>query len=146
MKLLYSLPLTQLSPSLAAQVNHNLRNPLYHGLPRFEVWHYISIYQQDLAHNEIILALAKLDFNCYKTCIERKLATCASKLFNHKLIQLLSWFPIVLPITTIVSLSFRWWKELDVPTNLPFARDRIVECCLWILGVYFEPQYSQQEK
>ena len=42
--------------------------------------------------------------------------------------------------------SFRWWKELDVPTNLPFARDRIVECYYWSVGVHFEPQYSQARK
>ncbi|KAL6315912.1 hypothetical protein AAG906_013260 [Vitis piasezkii] len=35
----------------------------------------------------------------------------------------------------------RWWKELDFATKLPFARDRLVECYFWMLGVYFEPQY-----
>ncbi|KAK5786670.1 hypothetical protein PVK06_041310 [Gossypium arboreum] len=35
----------------------------------------------------------------------------------------------------------RWWAGLDVATNFPFARDRMVECYLWILGVYFEPHY-----
>ncbi|THG00676.1 hypothetical protein TEA_002058 [Camellia sinensis var. sinensis] len=40
-----------------------------------------------------------------------------------------------------VALSFRWWKELDFAKKMPFARDRIVECYFWILGVYFEPQY-----
>ncbi|KAG2396982.1 terpene synthase [Vigna angularis] len=40
--------------------------------------------------------------------------------------------------------SSRWWyKDLDVSSNLPFTRDRIVECCFWALGVYFEPQYSR---
>ncbi|WRX29605.1 Terpene synthase, partial [Theobroma cacao] len=37
---------------------------------------------------------------------------------------------------------FRWWKDLDFANKLPFARDRLVEGCLWILGVYFEPQFS----
>ncbi|GMQ10075.1 hypothetical protein CsSME_00053220 [Camellia sinensis var. sinensis] len=36
---------------------------------------------------------------------------------------------------------FRWWKELDFAKKLPFARDRIVECYFWVVGVYFEPQY-----
>lgn len=31
---------------------------------------------------------------------------------------------------------------MDFRTKLPFARDRIVECYFWILGVYFEPEYS----
>ena len=38
-------------------------------------------------------------------------------------------------------MSFRWWKELDFATKLPFARDRLVECYFWMLGVYFEPRY-----
>ena len=37
--------------------------------------------------------------------------------------------------------NFRWWKDLDFAKKLPFARDRMVECYFWILGVYFEPQY-----
>ncbi|CAJ1978705.1 unnamed protein product [Sphenostylis stenocarpa] len=36
----------------------------------------------------------------------------------------------------------RWWiKDLNVSKNFPFVRDRIVEVCFWILGVYYEPQY-----
>ncbi|CAL5405703.1 unnamed protein product [Camellia sinensis] len=35
----------------------------------------------------------------------------------------------------------KWWIELDFAKKMPFARDRIVECYFWILGVYFEPQY-----
>ena len=38
-------------------------------------------------------------------------------------------------------MNFRWWKELDFASKLPFARDRLVECYFWILGAYFEPQY-----
>lgn len=36
----------------------------------------------------------------------------------------------------------RWWKGLGIIRKLPFARDRLVESYVWILGVYFEPQYS----
>ncbi|XLU28530.1 hypothetical protein S245_064596, partial [Arachis hypogaea] len=39
-----------------------------------------------------------------------------------------------------------WWKKLDVAANFPYARDRIVECCNWVLAVYFEPQYFQARK
>ncbi|KAH1083866.1 hypothetical protein J1N35_023627 [Gossypium stocksii] len=40
-------------------------------------------------------------------------------------------------------LDFNLWKNgLDLATKLPFARDRLAEGYLWILGVYFEPQYS----
>ncbi|KAE8678068.1 Delta-cadinene synthase isozyme A [Hibiscus syriacus] len=37
---------------------------------------------------------------------------------------------------------FRWWKDLDFATKLPFARDRLVELYFWMLGMYFEPKYS----
>ncbi|KAA3472495.1 (+)-delta-cadinene synthase isozyme A-like [Gossypium australe] len=33
-------------------------------------------------------------------------------------------------------------KGLDLTTKLPFVRDRLVEGYFWMLGVYFEPQYS----
>ncbi|XWS35185.1 hypothetical protein CRYUN_Cryun21dG0104300 [Craigia yunnanensis] len=36
----------------------------------------------------------------------------------------------------------RWWKGLDFARKLHFARDRLVEGYFWILGVYFETQYS----
>ncbi|XP_052109055.1 probable terpene synthase 2 isoform X3 [Arachis duranensis] len=54
---------TQLKPSLAAQVNYSLGQPLHQGLPRLEARRFISIYEQDPTHNQILLTLAKLDFN-----------------------------------------------------------------------------------
>ena len=39
-------------------------------------------------------------------------------------------------------MNFRWWKQLNFATKLPFARDRLVEGYFWILGVFFEPQYA----
>jgi hypothetical protein len=38
---------------------------------------------------------------------------------------------------------YRWWEDIKIESMLPFARDRIVECFLWILGVYFEPCHSR---
>ncbi|KAL2327933.1 hypothetical protein Fmac_021360 [Flemingia macrophylla] len=108
---------TKLSPPLANQVNHSLRQALHKNLSRLEARHYISIYEQDPTHNEILLTFAKLDFN--------KLQNLHKKEFND---------------------ICKWWKELDIPNKLPYARDRIVECCFWVLMVYFEPQYSQARK
>ncbi|XP_027355217.1 probable terpene synthase 2 [Abrus precatorius] len=40
-------------------------------------------------------------------------------------------------------MVIRWWtKDLNVSAKFPFARDRVVEGCFWVLGIYFEPQYS----
>ena len=32
---------------------------------------------------------------------------------------------------------------MDIESKLPFARDRVIECYFWILGVYFEPCHSR---
>ena len=37
----------------------------------------------------------------------------------------------------------RWWKDLALTKTLSFARDRVVEAYYWILGVYYEPQFSR---
>ena len=35
---------------------------------------------------------------------------------------------------------------MDLATNMSYARDRLVECYFWILGIYFEPQYAVKRK
>jgi (-)-germacrene D synthase len=32
-------------------------------------------------------------------------------------------------------------ERLELSRELPFIRDRVVECYFWALGVYFEPEY-----
>ncbi|KAG5574791.1 hypothetical protein H5410_054925 [Solanum commersonii] len=73
-----------------------------------------SIYEKDESKNDALLRFAKLDFNLLQMLHKQELAEVS-----------------------------RWWKELDFVTTLPYARDRVVECYFWALGVYFEPQYSQ---
>jgi len=51
------------SPNLKKQVSHALNQPLHKGIPRLEARHYIPLYQEEPSHNEVLLALAKLDFN-----------------------------------------------------------------------------------
>ncbi|KAL9434114.1 hypothetical protein AB3S75_028865 [Citrus x aurantiifolia] len=104
---------THLSNPLKAQVRHALRQPLHRGLPRLEHRRYISIYQADASHYKALLTLAKLDFNLVQSLHKKELCEIS-----------------------------RWWKDLDFARKLPFARDRMVECFFWILGVYFEPNYS----
>ncbi|CAK9136861.1 unnamed protein product [Ilex paraguariensis] len=104
--------LPHLSDPLAEQVNHALQQPIYKGLTRLESRFYMSIYQEDDSHNRVLLHFAKLDFNLLQKVHQREL-----------------------------SVITRWWKELDFARKLSFARDRLVECYFWILGVYFEPKY-----
>ncbi|KAM7489235.1 hypothetical protein LguiB_026719 [Lonicera macranthoides] len=96
----------------ASQIVYALNMPIHKGLTRIEARHYIPIYQQDNSHNKTLLQFAKLDFNVLQKVHQRELGDIT-----------------------------RWWKDLNVPEKLPFARDRLVECYFWILGVYFEPRY-----
>ncbi|KAG5537079.1 hypothetical protein RHGRI_024505 [Rhododendron griersonianum] len=97
---------------IAAQVVHALSQPIHKGLKRLESRLYISFYQKDDSHDKVLLDFAKLDFNLLQKLYQRELSEIT-----------------------------RWWKDLDVPGKLPFARDRVVEIYFWILGVYYEPQY-----
>ncbi|KAJ7948512.1 Sesquiterpene synthase [Quillaja saponaria] len=98
---------------LAEQVSHTLNQSLLKGLLRLEAWHYISVYDQEhQSHDKTLLKLAKLDYNLIQSIHKKELRDIV-----------------------------RYWKDLDLTTKLPFARDRVVECFYWSVGVYFEPQY-----
>ncbi|CAJ2640002.1 unnamed protein product [Trifolium pratense] len=108
---------TELSPFLATQVKYSLRQALHKNLPRLESRRYISIYEQDSSHDEILLTLAKLDFNFLQSLYQKEFGNIC-----------------------------KWWKELNFANKLPYARDRIIECSFWILTTFFEPKYSQARK
>ncbi|KAF3437677.1 hypothetical protein FNV43_RR20433 [Rhamnella rubrinervis] len=98
---------------LAAQVSRALKQKLRHGVPRLEAKHFMSIYQDMASHNKALLKLAKIDFDLLQS-------------LHRKEISMLS----------------RWWKDLGLAENMPYARDRLVECYCWSLSFYFEPKYS----
>ncbi|KAG6634389.1 hypothetical protein CIPAW_12G115200 [Carya illinoinensis] len=104
---------TKAASNLQKKVTHALNRPIRKGLPRLEGIHYISIYQEEDSHNKTLLNFAKLDFNVVQAQHQKEVCNIT-----------------------------KWWKNLDFATKLPYARDRIVECYFWIMGVYFEPQYS----
>ncbi|XP_075671447.1 putative terpene synthase 2 [Castanea sativa] len=108
---------TNLSPTLATQVNRAIKRPIRKCLQRVEARHYFSTYHENASHNEVLLKFAKLDFNILQKQHQKELSHIS-----------------------------RWWKDLDFANKLSFARDRVVECYFWILGVYFEPQYSIARK
>ncbi|KAK1433297.1 hypothetical protein QVD17_10207 [Tagetes erecta] len=103
-----------LSDSVAKQIQEALKQPLHKRLPRIEALHYIPFYQQHASHNKSLLKLAKLGFNLLQSLHKKEL-----------------------------NQIYKWWKGFDVPTNVPYARNRLVECYFWALSVYFEPQYSE---
>nr|F6M8H7.1 RecName: Full=Probable sesquiterpene synthase; Short=SmSTPS [Santalum murrayanum]AEF32537.1 putative sesquiterpene synthase [Santalum murrayanum] len=108
---------SHLNYPLAEQVRHALYQPLHRGLPRLEAVYFFRIYEAHASHNKALLKLAKLDFNLLQSFHKKELSDIA-----------------------------RWWKSLDFAAKFPFARDRLVEGYFWVLGVYFEPQYSLARK
>ncbi|XP_022929224.1 (+)-gamma-cadinene synthase-like isoform X1 [Cucurbita moschata] len=100
-----------------AEIEHALKWPLRKDLPKLKGREYITMYQEDPSHSQTLLAFSKLDFNILQ------------KLYQKELKELT-----------------RWWKDLNVETNFPYARDRIVECYFWTLGAYFEPQFNVGRK
>ncbi|KAM3304362.1 hypothetical protein P3S67_015394 [Capsicum chacoense] len=102
---------------LKVQVIEALSQPIRKTLPRVGARKYISIYENYDAHDDLLLKFAKLDFNTLQKLHQRELSELT-----------------------------RWWKDLDFANKYPYARDRLVECYFWTLGVYFEPQYSRARK
>ncbi|GJZ32594.1 alpha-isocomene synthase [Tanacetum coccineum] len=100
--------------TVSTQIIEPLKQPVHKRLPRLEALRYIPFYQQQASCNESLLKIAKLGFNLLQS------------LHKKELNQL-----------------YKWWKGFDVPTNLPYARNRMVECYFWSLSVFFEPKYSQ---
>ncbi|TQD81052.1 hypothetical protein C1H46_033405 [Malus baccata] len=106
----------RLSPPLAKAVTHALNQPLRKGLPRVEARYYLSVYEElRESPNETLLTFAKLDFNRLQRVHQKELSEIT-----------------------------RWWKDLDVPNKLPFARDRLVEMKNQVRGFFDEAKLFRQ--
>ncbi|PIN06030.1 Vetispiradiene synthase [Handroanthus impetiginosus] len=99
---------------IGRQVKHALEQSLQRDIPRIEARYFINFYEEDESKDESLLRLAKLDFNLLQMLHKKELYEVS-----------------------------RWWKDLDLVSKLSYARDRVVECYFWTIGVYFEPQYSR---
>ncbi|KAL6619823.1 hypothetical protein ACP70R_034962 [Stipagrostis hirtigluma subsp. patula] len=100
--------------SLAREIKYALEIPLARRVRIYESKYLISAYEQDATVNEKVLQLAKLNSNIMQLQHQRELKIVTS-----------------------------WWKDVQIESRLPFARDRITECYFWIVGVYFEPSNSR---
>nr|WCC60124.1 terpene synthase [Pityopsis ruthii] len=100
--------------TLSRHIHEALERPVRKRLPRLDAIRYIPFYEQHDSHNKSLLRLAKLGFNQLQSLHKKELSQLS-----------------------------KWWKEFDAPKNLHYVRDRLVELYFWVLGVYFEPQYSR---
>ncbi|CAD6342706.1 unnamed protein product [Miscanthus lutarioriparius] len=105
-------------PYMEGSLAHEIKSALEIPLPRrvriYESKYYISTYEKDATVHEKVLQLAKLNSNIMQCHHQHEL-----------------------------DIITRWWKDIQIESRLPFARDRVVECYLWMLGVYYEPCYSR---
>uniref|UniRef100_A0A8I7B4G8 Uncharacterized protein n=1 Tax=Hordeum vulgare subsp. vulgare TaxID=112509 RepID=A0A8I7B4G8_HORVV len=106
--------LPYLEGSLAHEIQCALEIPLPRKVAIYDAKIYISTYEKEPTMNKLVLELAKVNFNLMQRQYQQELKT-----------------------------TTRWWNNLQVHSRLPFARDRLVECYLWMLGVYYQPSCSR---
>ncbi|KAJ0786152.1 putative germacrene-A synthase [Helianthus annuus] len=129
--------------NLSNQIKEALERPIRKRLPRLDALRYIPIYEHDISRNKSLLELAKLGYNQLQSQHKKELSQLSKyKLQTYGLSSFLCSIHILFIIIKQNCCVCRWWKGFDVPNNFHFIRDRLVECYFWILGVYFEPQYS----
>ncbi|KAK9057659.1 hypothetical protein SSX86_022495 [Deinandra increscens subsp. villosa] len=96
---------------LIEHINHTLEVPLYHRMLRLQARSYIDAYKKRQDANILLVELATLDFNMIQAVFRTELKE--------------------------VSM---WWKNIGLTCKLDFARDRLMECFFWAVGMVFEPQ------
>uniref|UniRef100_A0A0D3FIQ8 Terpene synthase N-terminal domain-containing protein n=1 Tax=Oryza barthii TaxID=65489 RepID=A0A0D3FIQ8_9ORYZ len=104
----------ELKSPLAEQVSRALDIPLPRFPRRLETMSYLVEYEQEDEHDDMLLELARLEF---------ELARC-------------------LHLEELKALSL-WWRELYESVKLSYARDRLVESYFWTCGVFHEEEYSR---
>ncbi|CAM0908349.1 unnamed protein product [Alopecurus aequalis] len=103
----------KLCSPMAEQVSRALVMPLPRTMKRFETMHYLAEYEQEEAHDDAVLELARIDFN---------LLMC-------------------LHLRELKELSV-WWRNVYDAVKLNYTRDRLVETYFWTCGVFHEEEYS----
>ncbi|KAK5791932.1 probable terpene synthase 6 [Gossypium arboreum] len=107
---------SQTSTHYAQYIENALCCPYQRGVPRLEARQYICFYEKDddEARNETLLKFAKYDFNRIQMMLQQELSNLCSE-----------------------------WKEENMESRFPYARNRIVECFFSAIAIYFEPCYAR---
>ncbi|KAK8993348.1 hypothetical protein V6N11_033449 [Hibiscus sabdariffa] len=99
------------------QVTHALELPRHRRMLRLEARWYIEAYSRKATVKPRLLELAKLDFNMVQSTHQEDLKEMT-----------------------------RWWIGTGLVNKLNFARDRLMECFFWSVGVVPEPQFRNCRK
>nr|QEV81846.1 terpene synthase 7 [Prunella vulgaris] len=101
--------LSHLESPLKEKVQQTLTYPFHKTLGILNCRFHIESYQNDDSRDELVLKLAKLNFNFMQNC------------FRKELVE----------VTT-------WWKNFNLESTVPYVRDRLVECFIWALSFHSE--------
>ncbi|KAF5736607.1 casbene synthase chloroplastic-like [Tripterygium wilfordii] len=107
---------SQCEPYLAKHIALALQHPFYFAIQRIKSREYISFYEEVESHNEVLLMLAKLDFNRVQLLHQQELNEVS-----------------------------RWFEDLKLTSRYSYPRARIAEIYMWTNAVYFEPQYRSAQ-
>ncbi|KAL5720568.1 hypothetical protein ACHQM5_013231 [Ranunculus cassubicifolius] len=99
--------------SLYDQVTRALRIPINYNAVRFEARWYIDAYSEREDTNQVLLELAKLDYNIRQGSYQDELAILST-----------------------------WWNDLGVAETLPYVRDSLIQAFAWCTGVADLPQHK----
>ncbi|KAK9001212.1 hypothetical protein V6N11_083000 [Hibiscus sabdariffa] len=99
------------------QVTHALELPQHRRMLRLEARWYIETYSRKATAKSTVLELAKLNFNMVQSTLQEDLKDMT-----------------------------RWWVGTGLVNKLNFARDRLMECFFWSVGVVSEPQFRNCRK
>ncbi|TXG55305.1 hypothetical protein EZV62_020561 [Acer yangbiense] len=105
---------SMVNPALSELVNHALELPLHRRTVRLEARWYMEACSERKHVNGLLLELAKLDFNMVQSQLQSELKDMS-----------------------------RWWTEIDLARKLNFARDRLMECFFWAVGMVPNPQFNK---
>ncbi|XP_023512351.1 terpene synthase 10-like isoform X2 [Cucurbita pepo subsp. pepo] len=97
----------------ASIIRHALEFPIHWRISRLDARWFIDIYERKVDMNPILLEIAKLDFNRVQSIHQEDL-----------------------------KYASRWWRSTGFTEKLSFARDRLMECFFWTVGMGFEPELS----
>nr|AZB50510.1 terpene synthase 2 [Prunella vulgaris] len=102
------------STILKEKVEHGLKFPVQRTNTIFSLRYYVEIYENDESRDALVLRLAKLNFNFMQNIYRSELSEATA-----------------------------WWNEYNLASEVPYIRDRMVECYVSGVTYRFEPQYSQ---
>ncbi|XP_044501176.1 isoprene synthase, chloroplastic-like [Mangifera indica] len=108
---------TNTDPVTSELITQTLGLPLQRKIERLEARCYIESYSKRYDANYLLVELSQLDFNRVQSIYQKDAKDMT-----------------------------RWWEEVDLASKLTFARDRLMECYFWAVGMAPEPQFRNCRK